>query len=35
MIMYTKEGKGFQERLWGETMAELEFAGVAKILEAL
>ncbi|KAF7560644.1 hypothetical protein G7046_g3517 [Stylonectria norvegica] len=32
-LMYTDVGKRIQEILWNETMKELEFAGVTKILE--
>jgi hypothetical protein len=30
--MYTDEGRKAMERLWDETMVELEFAGVKQIL---
>jgi hypothetical protein len=30
--MYTKEGDQIKEKLWQETVAELEFAGVSSIL---
>ncbi|KAI0380591.1 hypothetical protein F5Y04DRAFT_95009 [Hypomontagnella monticulosa] len=32
---YTPEGEAVRERLWKETMKELEFAGIQKILETL
>ncbi|KAI0879966.1 NAD(P)-binding protein [Annulohypoxylon maeteangense] len=32
-IWYTAEGKEFGERLWEETMQELNFAGASKIIE--
>lgn len=31
-IMYTEEGRNAMERLWMETVVELEFAGVKQIL---
>ena len=34
-MMYTIEGKKAMERLWVETMVELEFANVREILTAL
>ncbi|KAF1849032.1 short-chain dehydrogenase/reductase family protein [Cucurbitaria berberidis CBS 394.84] len=34
-MMHTREGKQTMERLWDETMAELEFAGVRQILESI
>jgi len=30
--MYSEQGIAFKERLWAETIAELEFAGVSKIM---
>ncbi|KAH7304465.1 hypothetical protein B0I35DRAFT_471944 [Stachybotrys elegans] len=32
---YSSEGKDFRSRLWDETMAELEFAGVLEIVESV
>ncbi|KAK8024075.1 short-chain dehydrogenase reductase family [Apiospora rasikravindrae] len=32
-LWYTKEGQAFAERLWGETMEELQFAGASGILQ--
>jgi hypothetical protein len=32
-IMYAKEGQGIKERLWEETMEELNFAGASKIVQ--
>jgi len=34
-MVYTEEGKVIIQDLWEETMKELEFAGVAQILEKL
>lgn len=34
-IVYTKDGEAIKERLWNETMEELKFAGVSKVLEEL
>ena len=33
--MYTAEGKAATERLWRETLEELEFAGVKDILRSM
>jgi hypothetical protein len=33
--MYTEEGKAIQDQLWAETLQELEFAGVPKILKSM
>ncbi|CAO2650220.1 Nn.00g015120.m01.CDS01 [Neocucurbitaria sp. VM-36] len=34
-MMYTQEGKRTTERLWDETLAELEFASVRQILDSM
>jgi hypothetical protein len=34
-LLYTPEGKVVIERVWEETLAELEFAGVRPILESM
>jgi hypothetical protein len=34
-FLYTPEGKVVIERVWEETLAELEFAGVRPILESM
>ena len=34
-FLYTPEGKVVTERVWEETLAELEFAGVRPILESM
>jgi hypothetical protein len=34
-FLYTPEGKVVIDRLWDETMAELDFAGVRTILDSL
>ena len=34
-MMYTPEGKAITDRLWDETIAELEFAGVRDILQGM
>lgn len=34
-MMYTPEGKQTTERLWEETLAELEFAGMKQILDSM
>lgn len=34
-ILYTLEGKVLIQRIWEETLAELEFAGVRRILEPM
>lgn len=34
-IAYTKNGEAIKERLWNETMEELKFANVSKVLEEL
>ena len=34
-FLYTLEGKVVIERAWEETLAELDFAGVRNILEAV
>ena len=33
--MYTPEGKAAAERLWRETLEELDFAGVKEILRSM
>jgi hypothetical protein len=33
--LYTLEGKVVTERVWEETLAELDFAGVRTILESM
>jgi hypothetical protein len=33
--MYTPEGKAATERLWDETLVELNFAGVKDILNSM
>jgi hypothetical protein len=33
--LYTPEGHVVRERVWEETLAELDFAGVRPILESL
>lgn len=32
LLWYTEEGKEFSEKLWEETMEELNFAGASKIV---
>lgn len=34
-LLYEEEGKWAAERLWNETMAELEFFGVRGILDSM
>ena len=34
-MIYTAEGKAATERLWRETLEELEFAGVKDILRSM
>jgi hypothetical protein len=34
-FLYTAEGKVVTKRVWEETLAELEFAGVRGILESM
>ncbi|KAI1170971.1 NAD(P)-binding protein [Nemania sp. FL0916] len=34
-LLYTTEGKALTQRIWDETLAELEFAGVRAILESM
>lgn len=34
-MMYTPKGKRTTERLWEETIEELEFAGVSETLHAM
>jgi hypothetical protein len=34
-ICYTTEGEEMKERLWKETMEELDFAGAEKIIKSL
>lgn len=34
-MMYSSEGKATMERLWSETLVELEFAGVKDILNSM
>ena len=33
--MYTREGKAAADRLWRETLDELDFAGVREILRSM
>lgn len=33
--MYTKEGREVGERIWEETMEELNFAGASKIVQGM
>lgn len=34
-LLYTPEGEVLKERVWEETLAELDFAGVRGILEQM
>lgn len=34
-FMYTEEGKKFMDRLWNETIKELDFPEVREVLESL
>jgi hypothetical protein len=34
-FLYTPEGKAVIQRVWNETLAELDFAGVRLILESM